>query len=431
MTTFQAVAVEEGTVREGGIRSALRHRAFRRLLVALAVSQAGDWLYNVALLAFVYQRTHSAAWVAVTTAVRVIPMVALGPLGGVVADRFDRRKVMIASDVVRAACMVALFFVAAAGLPVVLAPVLAGLATAASVAYPPSTAGSTSRLVPAADLAGANAARSAVGTAAVAAGPVVGAVLLLLGSPAAAFAVNAGTFAISALTLLSIPAGPAFRPARTGERQSVVADVADGARALREHPHALRLIGADIACSVVYGMQTVLLLLLSRELGFGDAGYGYLLAAIGVGGILGTLVAPRAARSGARTRVLALALLAVAGPAGLMAITPCLTGLLLWGLCVGAGAIVVEVLTETSLQADLDDAVFARAYGIAFPAAIAGIVGGSLVAAPLASAVGLTGALLAPGLLTAAYALVVALPRRARTAALPGPAVLAEASAAR
>ena len=79
------------------------HRSFRRLLVALAVSQAGDWLYNVALLAFVYERTHSAGWLAATTAARVVPIVVLGPLGGVIADRFDRRRVMVASDVVRAA----------------------------------------------------------------------------------------------------------------------------------------------------------------------------------------------------------------------------------------------------------------------------------------------------------------------------------------
>src|SRR3954451_13841051 len=54
------------TAPAGTIRSSLRHPSFRRLLTALAVSQAGDWLYNVALLAFVYERTHSAAWVAIT-----------------------------------------------------------------------------------------------------------------------------------------------------------------------------------------------------------------------------------------------------------------------------------------------------------------------------------------------------------------------------
>jgi MFS family permease len=400
------------TAPSGTIRGALSHRSFRRLLVALAVSQAGDWLYNVALLAFVYERTHSAAWVAATTAVRVLPVVLLGPLGGVLADRFDRRRTMIASDVARVACMLGLAAVAGMGLPVLLAPVLAALSTAASAPYPSATAATTPRLVPAADLAGANAARSAVGMAAIAGGPVVGAVLLLLGSPTAAFLLNAGTFAISALAVLSIPAGPAFAPARSGARDSVLADVVLGARTLRAHPAAMRLLGGDVVCSVVYGMQTVLLLLLSRAAGLGNAGYGYVLAGMGVGGILGTLLAPRAARSARPRRVLPLALLLVAAPTALMATTPCVTGLVCWSVLGGAGAALVEVLSETALQRDLPEDVFARAYGIAFPAAIGGIVAGSLIAAPLVSLVGVTAAVVATGALAAGYAAVVALPRR-------------------
>jgi predicted MFS family arabinose efflux permease len=178
---------------------------------------------------------------------------------------------------------------------------------------------------------------------------------------------------------------------------------------------AVRLVGADVVCSVVYGMQTVLLLLLSRSLGLGDAGYGYVLAGLGAGGIVGTMLTSRAARSTHPRRVLVLALLAVAGPASLMALTPCLTGLLVWSVIGGAGAALVEVLTETALQRDLDEEVFARAYGIALPAAIAGIVGGSLIAGPLVMMLGLTTAILVPGVLTAAYAAFLLLPRRTAT----------------
>lgn len=396
------------------MRSALRHGSFRRLLVGLAVSQAGDWLYNVALLAFVYERTHSAGWLAVTTAARIAPIVVFGPLGGVLADRFDRRLVMIVSDVLRAGCMLALAVVALTGLPVVLAPVLAGLATAAAAPYPSCTAATTPRLVPDADLPGANAARSAIGMGAVAAGPVVGAALLFLGSPATAFLVNAGTFGFSALVVLSIPAGPAFRPGQRGaERQSVLADVALGARALRSHPVAVRVLGADVVCSVVYGMQTVLLLLLSRAFGFGAAGYGYVLAGLGVGGILGTFAAGRAAASERPRAVLAGALLLVAGPSALMAFTSWLPGLLGWAVVSGAGAVLVEVLCETALQRDLDEDVFARAYGVALPVSLGGIVAGSLVAAPLVMLVGLTGAVVVTGALAAGYAGIVVLPRRA------------------
>src|SRR3954453_9622118 len=105
----------------------LKSRPFRRLAAALAASQVGDWLYNVALLSLVFERTGSAAWVALTTAARVIPIVALGPLGGVVADRLDRRRLMIASDLVRVAVMGLLGIVALAVLPIILVPLLAAL----------------------------------------------------------------------------------------------------------------------------------------------------------------------------------------------------------------------------------------------------------------------------------------------------------------
>src|SRR5581483_4981972 len=83
-------------------------RPFHLLITSQAVSSCGDWLYNVALLAFVYERTGSATWVSLTTAARLVPIVALGPVGGVLADRYDRRRLMVGADVIRAGLMVAL-----------------------------------------------------------------------------------------------------------------------------------------------------------------------------------------------------------------------------------------------------------------------------------------------------------------------------------
>jgi len=92
----------------GTIRSALRYPDFRWLLSALAVSQVGDWLYNLALVVLVYDRTHSALWAGVTTAARVVPVVVLGPVGGILADRFDRRRIMIVCDLARMGLMLLL-----------------------------------------------------------------------------------------------------------------------------------------------------------------------------------------------------------------------------------------------------------------------------------------------------------------------------------
>lgn len=237
----------------GTIRAALRYPDFRWLVSGLAVSQIGDYLYNLALVVLVYERTHSVLWAGVTTAARVVPVVILGPLGGVLADRFDRRRIMITCDLARMGLMVLLAAVAAFRLPIVLAPVIAAAATAGAAPYVSCVAAVTPRVVDDADLPGANAARSAVTGAGIVLGPALGGVLLLLGSPAFAFALNALTFGLSTLAVLAVRADDAFRPRRAAGRPGgLLREVAQGAAALRAHPAALRLVGADTMCSVLY-----------------------------------------------------------------------------------------------------------------------------------------------------------------------------------
>jgi MFS family permease len=393
---------------DGTIRAALRHQAFRRLLGGLAVSQIGDWLYNLALVTMVYQGTHSPLWAGVTTAARVVPLAVLGPFGGVVADRFDRRRLMLACDLIRLLLMLVLALVAAAHLPVLLAPVIAAMATTASTPYLASVSASTPRLVPDADLPGANAARSAVASLGIIVGPALGGVLLLLGSPALAFAVNAVTFGVSALAVLAIPAGPAFHPGQPEEQPTgLLRGVAEGAAVVRAYPQAVRLVGADIMCSLVYGMQTVLLLLVARQAGLGLHGYGYLFAAIGVGALAGATLAGRALGGSASRAVLVAALGAVGLPMLLLSATHWAAAALVLVAFTGAGAILVEVLTETSLQRILPAESFGRAYGLALPAAVAGIAIGSLIAPLLTIAFGGTGALIACGAPVVAYGLLV------------------------
>lgn len=384
------------------------------------MSQAGDWLYNLALLAFVFGRTHSSAWVGATTAARVLPIVLLGPLGGVVADRWDRRRIMICSDLVRAALMMVLAGTAAAGGPVVLAPLLAAMDTAAAAVYPPCAAATTPRVVPDVDLAGANAARSAVGALGIVVGPAIGGLLLLVGSPAMAFLLNAGTFLLSALLVGLIPAGDHFRPRGTnGPVPGLFADLSTGATALRGHPDAARVVGADIVCSLVYGTQTVLLLFLARRLGAGVHGYGYLLAGLGLGGVLGTAVAGRAVNAHRPARTLAAALLAVAAATALFAVAPVLPAAVALAVVSGVGSILVEVCAETTLQRSLDDAVFARAYGLALPASLGGIVVGSLAAPPLLAVLGLPATLVAVAIAVAGYAAMLLRPPAVRTVSKP------------
>lgn len=398
--------------------TALRHSAFRRLLLGLAASQLGDWLYNTALLAYVFERTHSATWLGVTTAARVLPVVVLGPLGGVIADRFDRRRLMVLADLGRAGLMLVLFGAAASGAPVVLVPAVAAAATAVGAAYPACAAACVSRLVPHDELAAANAARAVVGPVCIIAGPALGALVVALSSADVAFVLNAGTFLLSAVAVASLRAGAAFRPAARTETPNVARELREGLAALLAHRLALRLVGADILASLVYGVLSVTLVLVAMRSGMAGGGYGLLLAAIGVGGVIGAAVAPRLTGS---PMLVVTGTLTVGAPLVVMSVAPGPVSALICAALTGAGSMVIEIATETVLQRGLDDRVFARAYGFAFPASIAGISLGAVVAAPLIALLGLAGTLALVGAFVVAYAAWLVLSDRATS---PVPASL-------
>jgi MFS family permease len=379
-----------------------RQPRLRRLLAALAVSQAGDWLYNVALLALVLGRTGSPAWAGAVVAARMAPMILGAPFAGAVVDRFDRRRILLASDWARAALMALLALVAAAGLPIVLAPLLAAAATLAGAPYPAAVAASLPRLVDDADLPAANALRATISSAAIVAGPALGALILLAGSPALAFAANGLSFAASALLVATLPAAAlsAAATAPAAAARHAFADLRAGAAALLAEPRARAAAGADVACSFLYGAHTVLLGLLAH-----GGGYGLLIAALGLGGIAGAPMGAKLDRAGLPA---ALALVALA--AALLALAPGTPAALPIALLAGAGALAVEVLADTTLQRSLPPAILGRAYGLYFSLTIAGIAAGSLAAAPLVAALGLHGALLAVACVPALYGAAVALP---------------------
>jgi MFS family permease len=404
-------------------------RPFHLLLASLAVSTCGDWLYNVALLAFVYERTGSATWLALTTAARVVPIVVLGPVGGVLADRMDRRRLMVASDLVRACAMVALAIVAATTMPVLLAPLLAAASTAASIVQAPSVAASTPRLVADDELQGANAARAAIGQGSIVAGPALGALLLAVSSPAVAIALNAASFLASALAIMAIGPSSAFAPAARDESDSfsLRGEILAGANALRGAPAAMRLVAADVLCSATYGLLTVTLVLVSMRVGTGTGGYGLLLGMFGVGGLGGALLAGKLDAPSLWRRMLLVALGLVAIAVAALGLVHSLAIAIVLAMAGGAGSVVAEVLSETALGRMLDNAVLARAYGLALPASLSGIVIGSLIAGPLVGSIGVTATLMVAGLFVAlASGLLLRHPLRSGTAstvALPVPAM--------
>ncbi len=379
----------------GRYRSALAHRDLRLLLGSLVISATGSWAYNVALLAFVFERTHSLAWVGAAGTVRFVTALLLSTYAGVVAERRERVRLMVAADWLCVAWQVGLAFVAAADGPVVLALGFAALTSGTNVVYEPAVAATIPSLVEEDDLVAANALNGTIYSLVTVTGPAVGAVLLLLSDPATAFAVNAGSFAVSALLVGLMRTRS--RPVDVTEAGTAgpLKQMTVGAKTIAKLSAARTLVAYCVLVSFVYGTDTVLLIGASEDkLGTGTHGFGYLLAGLGVGGLL---AAPLVDRLGASRR---LALIISLGVAGYCLPTALLTVIhspeLAFALQVlrGGSTLVVDVLAIAALQRAVPEEQLARVFGVFFAFVLGAISLGAVITPPIVDAFGLDAGLL-------------------------------------
>ena len=398
------------------ITAPLRHRDLRFLVTGLAVSQTGDWLYNVALIVFVFNRTGSPAWVAAAGIVRLLPFVILGPVGGVVADRYPRKRVMVYSDLIRAVVMMGLVVVTASAGPhstsaALMAVLLAGLASTFAVAYLPSVNAAMPVLVDEDELSAANSILSTVQNVCLFVGPALGGLLLVWG-PAPAFAFNAATFCLSALAVSRIKGGLGRAEARgeteTEKPPTFMEHLKEGIAAITASKDVLVLVGAWTAGSFLYGLQIVLLALIATDiLKTGANGLGFLYAAAGIGGLCAAVLANHAANRPRQGVIVGIG----TAIAGIALMTYVLVRLPAEGYALaaidGVTTIVLDVLILTSLQRMLGNEVLGRAFGAIDAFVWGGMVVGSLVAPFLVSLAHLKGALLIGGGTNVAVGLLV------------------------
>jgi MFS family permease len=386
---------------------ALRHRDFRLLIAAYSLSAVGSWAYNVGLAVYVYERTHSAAWVGAVTVGRFLPAVLFGPYGGVVAERFERARLMMTLDAVCALLMTALSIVAAYHGAALLAIGIGGINALVATPYEPAVAAITPQLVPEDDLAAANTLTSTVGNLAVIAGPALGALLLLLAGPVLAFAANGLSFLWSALVVSRMSARSTPVDVTSGGSAGPVRQVLVGVRAIITSPTATVLAAYSVIASFVYGVDTVLLVVVSeRRLGTGANGYSYLLAGLGLGGVLAAGLVKRISawpRLGTAIIVAmgvyclpTLVLLAVRQPVAAFAVE----------VVRGAGTLVVDVLAMTALQRSLPQDKLARVFGAFFTFVLMAISLGALVTPLVLGAAGLGTTLWLAGALVPALCLL-------------------------
>jgi len=398
--------VREGVSIVRPYRDVLAIRGARALIGASAASQVGNWLYNAALLGYVYSATRSAAWVGAATVCRLVPYVLLGPFGGAVADRYRRRSVLLAGDVLRTLLMAALAATVASGGPVAVVIAFTALTSAAGCAERPAAMALLPRLVGETRLGPANALLHTVQDLGVLIGPAVGAILLAVAPAWVAFAANGVTFAVSALLIWTMR--PDAAPA--GGRASGVAQLAGGLRAVRTTAFALWLIVIVAMVEFTYGAQTVqLVVYATHSLGLGRGGYGVLLAAAGAGGLVSTVVNGRLSTS-RRVSVIVIVtgLLACATQlayAGVQVLTIALAVTV-----IGNAALVsCEVVGETALARIAPREALGRVIGIFDAVSVAAMVAGAVLAPVLVALTSLRASLVILGAAAMAITLLCGL----------------------
>jgi predicted MFS family arabinose efflux permease len=389
-----------------GYRSALRHRDLRLLLGSQVTSLTGNWAYNVALLVYVYDRTHSLGWVGAASTLRFVPGIALSAYGGVIAERFERRRVMVTVNLLAMLCQVGLCVLAARHGPAAVAIALAVLNASTVTPYEPCVAATLPAAAGEPDLPAANALVHTVENLVILVGPALGALLLLLFSPSLVFAFNALSFALATLLVLRISVRSVPVDVTEGGTAGLRAQLAVGLRAVVSSRRTSVLVAGTALASFLYGTDTVQLVGVATErLGTGARGYGWLLGAMGLGGLLAAMTVNRISR---RPRVGGLIIGGIAAmcvPTLLLVVVrePALAAAL--EVVRGAGTLVVDVLATIGLQRSVAPDQLGRVFGVLWAFVLASIALGAAIMSPLIHAVGLVGSLWVIGLAPLALAI--------------------------
>ncbi|MFJ5228314.1 MFS transporter [Kitasatospora sp. NPDC088391] len=400
-------------------------RQFARLFVGQSLSVLGDRVTFVALPFAVVSIGGSAADVGLVVSAGLIPLLVFTLIGGVWADRLPRQWIMLASDVVRCvvqAVLAVLLLTGHAGVWTMAA--LTAVFGLAEAFFLPASMGLLPLLVPVERLREANALRGFVQSAGLVLGPGLAAVLVASVGPGGALAVDAVSFAASALVLARL--GPVAGGGAAGaeERPGFLAELRVGWREVRSRTW----VWSGMLAMAVYHMvvlPSVFVLgpvLADRQWG-GAGAWALVTAAFGVGSIVGDVCAYRLRP--ARPMVVMAAALAVAScqaliigsgaPVAVIAALEAVTGV---------GVALCYVLWETSLQVHIPERVLSRVSSYDNLIAVALMPVGIMLAGPLSDTLGLRPTLFGMTVLAVPLALaLLALPavRRLPAQAVPAP----------
>lgn len=393
-----------------------------RWLTAYGLSVMGDSVYFMAL-GWAAARVAGPAQVGLVMAVGAVPRAVLMLVGGVVADRFDPRRVVIGSDAARALMILGVAAALCLARPGLWLLVVVALAFGVVDAlFMPAVGALAPRLTGPDQYVRVQGLRMLVTRIGTTAGPPLAGFAMAYGQSAAAFATAGALFVLSLVLLLAVRVGPLPPDEMPTEHTTPWRDLTDGLRYIRHHPIVgpLVLSGALSQLGIVPPLQ-VGAVLLGTERGWGAAGIGWVLAAFGTGaGVSGLTLTVRGRfrRAGLAQNVLLVVASAAIGAIGVLPTVPgaavvALCAGLLSGLCGGLAGALIQLHTTAAFQgrvAAVNALTFVGIAPLAFP--LFGVAVGTF---------GVGTMFLAGGAISASGAIVGMLSPALRGASLPGP----------
>jgi MFS family permease len=383
-----------------GFLQAFRHRDYRLLWMGAFLSSLGTWTQDVALAWLIHTRMGDPFYLGLRSFAADAPLVAFMLVGGAVADRVDRRRILLTSQVLQmtfAAVVAVLYVLGHLGIaPILTLAFLTGLAQSQSA---PTYQAVLTTVVPPAQIPNAVALNSLQFNLSRMVGPVIAGLLLARGGTLACFVVNVISFLAVIVAIWRIRLPPLVAPA---VKQTLARSLGDGLRFVWGNPR-LRLLTSLAAAASLLGfpLVTYLPVIAGDVLHTGAGGYSLLLTSFGAGAIVGALATAQRGQAAGRGRLLLVAFV-VYGVTALAAAFSRHQGLSMALLFVAGVAVVTGYASLNSLvQENAPDAMKGRVlsiYGLAFRG---GQPVGSLIAGLLVRALG-------PSLVVGGFTLLLA-----------------------
>jgi len=377
--------------------------ALRRIFLAFAGSLIGDGVFALSAAVYAY-RTGGATAVGVLAVVRYVAIAAVAPFTSTLADQYDRKLVMVGSDVVRlvlvsaSAVMVGVHATRWSVYGLVIATGIAGTAfRPAQAAILPSLARENN------EIAGANVVSSTIESVGFFAGPALAGFLLAFANVTTAFVFDAATFVWSALIVWSVR--PPTSDERSAELTAVLANPSadgeakaqgflvramEGFRAIRRDRDVRTLVILYVLQCVVAGASAVFTVAIALHLlDIGSSGLGLMESTLGVGGLVGGFIALVLMERSRLATDFGFAVMIWAAPLLIIAAFPTLAAALITMWLIGVANSVVDVNAITVLQHIVPNEMLGRVLGALEAGEIAGMALGSLVMTLLIHVVGL------------------------------------------